>query len=117
MVTETDDSRLGRLEGQIEQLVLGFQDVREEIRATNIRVDQGFQDVREEIRATNMRVDQGFQDNIRVDQGFQDVREEIRATNNRIDRLTLAVLGVGGGVIVALISLAGILAIQLIRSG
>jgi hypothetical protein len=36
---------------------------------------------------------------------------------NRIDRLTLAVLGVGGGVIVALISLAGILAIQLIRSG
>jgi hypothetical protein len=89
MVTETDDSRLGRLEGQIEQLVLGFQDVREEIRATNMRVDQG----------------------------FQDVREEIRATNNRIDRLTLAVLGVGGGVIVALISLAGILAIQLIRSG
>jgi hypothetical protein len=85
----------------------GFQDVREEIRATNMRVDQGFQDVREEIRATNMR----------VDQGFQDVREEIRATNNRIDRLTLAVLGVGGGVIVALISLAGILAIQLIRSG
>jgi CHASE3 domain sensor protein len=62
-----------------------------------MRVDQGFQDVREEIRAT--------------------VREEIRATNNRIDRLTLAVLGVGGGVIVALISLAGILAIQLIRSG
>ena len=107
MVTETDDSRLARLEAQMELVVQAVQDLREEIRSTNNRVDQGFQDLREEIRSTNNR----------VDQGSQDLREEIRSTNNRIDRLTLAVLGVGGGVIVALISLAGVLGIQLIRSG
>ncbi len=78
MAAATDDSRLARLEGQMELVVQGIQDMREE---------------------------------------FRDVRAELRAVNNRIDRLTLAVLGVGGGVIVALISLAGVLAIQLIRTG
>ena len=71
MISESDDTRLGRLEGQMELMV----------------------------------------------QAIQDLRNEVRAINARIDRLTLAVLGMGGGVIVALISLVGVLAVQLVRGG
>jgi hypothetical protein len=71
MISESDDTRLGRLEGQMELMV----------------------------------------------QAIQDLRNEVRAINVRIDRLTLAVLGMGGGVIVALISLVGVLALQLARGG
>ena len=69
MISESDDTRLGRLEGQMELMV----------------------------------------------QAIQDLRNEVRAINARIDRLTLAVLGMGGGVSVALISLVGVLAVQLVR--
>jgi hypothetical protein len=71
MISETDETRLGRLEGQMELMV----------------------------------------------QVIQDLRNEVRAINARIDRLTLAALGMGGGVIVALISLVGVLAVQLARGG
>ncbi len=71
MISESDDTRLGRLEGQMELMV----------------------------------------------QAIQDLRNEVRAINARIDRLTLAVLGMGGGVSVALISLVGVLAVQLVRGG
>ena len=71
MISESDDTRLGRLEGQMAIMI----------------------------------------------QAIQDLRNEVRATNARIDRLTLAVLGMGGGVIVALISLVGVLAVQLARGG
>ena len=71
MISESDDTRLGRLEGQMELMV----------------------------------------------QAIQDLRNEVRAINARIDRLTLAVLGMGGGVIVALILLVGVLAVQLVRGG
>ena len=47
----------------------------------------------------------------------QELRLEVRATNARIDRLTLAVLGMGSAVIVALVSLVGVLAAQLARGG
>ncbi len=75
MISESDDTRLGRLEGQMELMVLAIQDLRNE------------------------------------------VRNEVRAINARIDRLTLAILGMGGGVIVALISLVGVLALQLAQGG
>jgi hypothetical protein len=52
--------------------------------------------MRAEIRALNARIDQ---------------------LNTRIDRLTLAILGIGGGVIVALISLVGVLAARITQSG
>ena len=71
MISESDDTRLGRLECQMELMV----------------------------------------------QAIQDLRNEVRAINARIDRLTLAVLGMGGGVSVALISLVGVLAVQLVRGG
>ena len=85
MVAATDDFRLGRLEGQMEQVILTLQDMREEIRGLNARIDQ-----------MNARIDQ---------------------VNTRIDRLTLAALGIGGGVIVALISLVGVLAVRLTQGG
>ena len=53
MVADTDDSRLGRLEGQMEQVVLALQELRQEIR-------QEILDVRQEIRAVNSRIDRLF---------------------------------------------------------
>jgi uncharacterized coiled-coil protein SlyX len=82
MVTETDDSRLGRLEGQAAQQSIALQDISR-----------------------------------RLDTGLVEIRQELRVVNTRIDRLTLAILGIGGGVIVALISLVGILAARLFRGG
>ncbi len=70
MALETDDSRLGRLEGQMAQVILAL----------------------------------------------QDVRAEVRAQGTRIDRLMLAILGIGGGLIVALLSLVVILlALRLVQ--
>ena len=78
MAIATDDFRLGRLEGQMEQVILTLQDMRAEMRAINERMDQ---------------------------------------VNARIDRLTLAALGIGGGIIVALISLVGVLAVRITQGG
>lgn len=49
MATETDDTRLGRLEGQMEQVILALQELRQEL-----------QDVRQEVRAVNSRIDRLF---------------------------------------------------------
>ena len=89
MVVATDDFRLGRLEAQMEQVLTTLQDMREEIRALNARIDQ-----------VNDRIDQ--------------INSQL---NTRIDRLTLAALGIGGGIIVALISLVGVLAVRLTQGG
>ena len=40
MAISTDDFRLGRLEGQMEQVLLTLQDMREEIRGFSARIDQ-----------------------------------------------------------------------------
>ena len=82
MISETDDTRLGRLEGRMDLMIQAIQDLRQEI-----------QDLRQELH------------------------QEVRAVNGRIDRLTLSVLGIGGAVIVALVSLVGVLAAQLARGG
>ena len=42
MATETDDSRLGRLEGQMEQVIVTLQEMRQDIRAVNSRIDRLF---------------------------------------------------------------------------
>ena len=89
MAIATDDFRLGRLEGQMEQVILTLQDMRAEMRAINERMDQ-----------------LNDQLNARIDQ-----------VNTRIDRLTLAALGIGGGIIVALISLVGVLAVRITQGG
>ncbi len=89
MISETDDTRLGRLEGRMDLMIQAMQEVRESI---------------QELRGSIQEI-------------RQELHQEVRAVNGRMNRLTLAVLGMGGGVIVALISLVGVLAVQLIRSG
>ena len=89
MISETDDTRLGRLEGRMDLMIQAIQDLRESIQDLRASI----QDVRQEFH------------------------QEVRAINGRIDRLTLAVLGIGGAVIVALVSLVGVLAAQLARGG
>ena len=42
MATETDDSRLGWLEGQMEQVIITLQEMRQDIRAVNSRIDRLF---------------------------------------------------------------------------
>ena len=73
--TDSDESRLGRLEGQMEQLIITLQDNRNEHRTEH-------QNIREELR---------------------DIRQELRAVNTRIDRLFLATWAIGGGIIAALV--------------
>ena len=82
MISESDDTRLGRLEGRMDLMIQAIQDLRESIQGVR-----------------------------------QELHQEVRAINGRIDRLTLAVLGIGGAVIVALVSLVGVLAAQLARGG
>ncbi len=77
--TEGDDTRLGRLEGQMEQQSIAIQDL-------SRRLDDGLLEIRQEVRETNGRMDQGFQ-----------------AVNARIDRLFLATWAIGGGIIAALV--------------
>ena len=94
MANSADDSRLARLEAQMEQILTTLQEMRAEIHANNARMDQiNYQ--------SDGRVDQ-------IDAGIDQVI-------TKIDRLTLAVLGIGG-VIIALIFLAAVLAARLGQS-
>ena len=56
MATDTDDSRLGRLEGQMEQVILALQELRQELRD----VRQELRDVRQEFRSVHLRIDRLF---------------------------------------------------------
>ncbi len=50
MALETDESRLGRLEGQVGELSTAVQDL-------GRRLDAGLAELRQELRATNARID------------------------------------------------------------
>lgn len=56
MVADTDDSRLGRLEGQMAQVILALQELRQELRD----VLSELRDVRQEFRSVNLRIDRLF---------------------------------------------------------
>lgn len=56
MTTSTDDARLGRLEGRIEEMSAAINALREDIRS--IRED--IRSLREDIRAINARIDRLF---------------------------------------------------------
>ncbi len=77
---QTSDRTLGRLEANVENLQNSVGDIKTELRETNARIDQ-----------TNSRLDQT---NARIDQ-----------TNSKIDKLFYATIGIGGGIIAALIAL------------
>lgn len=67
MTTANDDSRLGRLEGRVEEQSAAMQETRQDMQG-------GFQQVNARLDRLEARVDQ---------------------TNSRIDRLFLAALGIG----------------------
>ena len=91
---ETIARTLGQLEGRIAELSASVQEV-------NRRMDAGIQEV-------NRRMDAGIQEvNRRMEAGFQEV-------NRRIDRMLLAMLAIGGGLI---ITQTGMLATLLFRGG
>ncbi len=56
MATDTDDTRLGRLEGQMEQVIQALQELRQELR--DVRSE--LRDVRQEFRAVHLRIDRLF---------------------------------------------------------
>ena len=76
----TTDRVLGRLEANVENLQTSVADLKSELQQTNTRIGQ-----------TNSRIDQT---NSRIDQ-----------TNSKIDRLFYAIIGIGGGIIAALVAL------------
>ena len=84
MTTVNDDSRLGRLEGRVEEQTASMQEIRQDMRS-------GFQQV-------NARFE-------RVDARFDRIEARIDQTNSRVDRLFLAFLGVGAAQIGLLITL------------
>ena len=77
MTTVNDDSRLGRLEGRVEEQTVSMQESRQDMRS-------------------------GFQ---RVDARFDRIEARHDQTNSRVDRLFLAFLGVGAAQIGLLITL------------
>ena len=127
---ETIARALGQLEGRITELSVSIQE-------TNSRMDTGFQAFRQELQEFNLRMDERFQEvnhrmderfqevNRRMDAGFQAFRQELqevnyrmderfREVNHRIDRMLLALLAIGGGLIIAQ---TGLMATLIIRSG
>ena len=81
MTTDTDDNRLGILEGRLIELSAAVQELRADFRELSHRLEAGLQQV-----------------NSRIDAGQQQV-------NSRIDRLFLAMLGIGAAQIALLITL------------
>ena len=127
---ETIARALGQLEGRITELSVSIQEV-------NRRMDAGFQAFRQELQEVNIRTDERFQEvNNRMDAGFQAFRQELQEFNHRIDarfqefnhrmderfqefnhridRMLLALLAIGGGLIIAQ---TGLMATLIIRSG
>jgi ElaB/YqjD/DUF883 family membrane-anchored ribosome-binding protein len=97
----------GYLEGRIAEQSAFLQELSRRIdsglQAVNQRMDSGLQEVNQRmdsgLQAVNQRMDSGLQEvNQRMDSGLQEV-------NRRIDRLFLAILGVGGAILAALIVL------------
>ena len=131
---DTTDVRLGRLEGRVEEQSLATNRLHESVQQlsgrvdqTNVRIDQLQSDMNAGFQQVNARVDQlqsdmnaGFQQgNARMDQlqsdmmaGFQQGNARMDQLNGRIDRMNYMIVGVGGGVIAALVGLIVTLVIQ-----
>ena len=86
MTTATDDTRLGIMEGRLTEQSIAIQELRNDFR-------EGQQQM-----------------NARLDEFRAEVNDRFEQMNNRIHQLTLAVIGVGGTVAVAIFSFAGVLA-------
>ena len=81
MTTAKDDSRLGRLEGRVEEQSAAMQETRQDARGGFERIDARFD-----------RVDARFD---RMDARMDRLESRVDQTNSRIDRLFLAAVGIG----------------------
>ena len=113
---DTTDVRLGRLEGRVEEQSLATNRLHDGVQQLSGRVDQ----LSARVDQTNVRIDQlqsdmvaGFQQlNGRIDGLQSDVMAGIQQVNGRIDRMNYMIVGVGGGVIAALVGLIVTLVVQ-----
>ena len=96
MTTAIDDARLERLEGLLIEQSAILQELRNDIR-------EGFQQM-------NARFDE-------ISALFGGANDRFDQMNNRIRQLTLAIIGVGGTVTVAIFSFFGVFAFHLIQNG
>ena len=109
---DTTDVRLGRLEGRVEEQSLATNRLHESVQQLSGRVDQ----LSARVDQTNVRIDQlqsdmmaGFQ---QVNGRFDQVSARMEQINGRIDRMSYMIVGVGGGVIAALVGLIVTLVVQ-----
>ena len=107
MTTATDDTRLGIMEGRLTEQSIAIQELRNDFREGQQQMNARFGEVSARFDEVNARFDE-----IRAE-----VNDRFEQMNNRIHQLTLAVIGVGGTVAVAMLSFAGVLAFQLIQNG
>ncbi len=88
VATTVDDGRLGRLEGRVDELSIGIQDLRAGQRELSSRIDR-----------TNEEI------NGRIDRSNEEINGRIDRTTSRIDRLFLALMGIGAAQIGLLVTL------------
>ncbi len=104
MTAEPETARtLGYLEGRISEQSAMLQDLKIGQQEINSRLDSGLAEV-------NRRLDSGLGEvNHRIDTGLGEVNRRLDSglgeVNRRIDRLLLAIIGIGGGIIAALVGL------------
>ena len=139
MTTATDDTRLGIMEGRLTEQSIAIQELRNDFREGQQQMNARLDEFRAEVNTRFGEINTRFGEintrfgevNTRfgevsarfdeVNAQFDEIRAEVNARfeqmNNRIHQLTLAVIGVGGTVAVAMLSFAGVLAFQLIQNG
>ena len=131
MTTATDDTRLGIMEGRLTEQSIAIQELRNDFREGQQQMNARFDEIATQFSGVNTRfgeintrfgeVNTRFGEiNTRfgeVSARFDEINVRFEQMNNRIHQLTLAVIGVGGTVAVAMLSFAGVLAFQLIQNG
>ena len=138
MTTATDDTRLGIMEGRMIEQSIAIQELRNDFREGQQQMNARFDEIATQFSGVNTRfgeintrfgeVNTRFGEvNTRfgevsarfdeVSARFDEINVRFEQMNNRIHQLTLAVIGVGGTVAVAMLSFAGVLAFQLIQNG
>ena len=108
----TTDTRLGTVEGRVEEHTAAIADLREgqreihgAIDQLSDRIDRLAEQLNGRIDQVNGRIDRIDQVNGRIDQLAEQLNGRIDQVNSRIDRLFYAILGIGAAQIALLITL------------
>ena len=118
MVTATDDrsDRLASLESDVRNINNRLDTIQDDIREMRADQQAGMREIQSEMRQmraehqaemreVNERIDQVNERIDQVNRRFDQVHRSFDVVHGRIDRLFWAIIGVGGGVIAALIVL------------